>query len=601
MPYAPAVLSICFVLMGLGEWCSSSVLAGEQLEVKPSSKYTGLVTDPAGAPAADCRVWLIRDTEPVEVVEEVQTDACGRFRFSTPPQEASFAVNQPPSLAVLALDSLGRLAEDSWVKPHPSVSGSDNDPTFELREVPVCQGRLMDSSGQPIVGAKIEPWLWLSRLPPSVARELGTVTALDGTFVLKVLPIRIDTTTRVSASIVAGEFGRVDAHWDYGSPITIQLEKTGSVGGSLVCRTNPSAAAGITLELVHLESTSSDDRGYSIYYHGRAVTQRDGTFCFDGVVPGKYQIGIVTDDQFPYYLDAMDPFEVNPGRAISAIAVPMERCCWSCGGPSSMPKRGQGYGTLRFRFTSKTTMASIAGERPRSWMNWGRLSRSHRPGKIEISLVDVPDEYRWSASRRGLSEIEVSTDTTLPPVRLQRTPVIEGHVVDEDGCPVPNADVLTFAEDAMTPDPWQMPDDQHFKTDAQGKFRLTGVLIKERFSLRVSTATAATNGPLVVDLENPIRVVISPKYAFAIRGIVHDDQGKPIVGSDVWLRPVRQPLRARSTSTWRTLLRIVRESSSSLVFGRVIATALGSARMAMKASRHSTSPASQAARTTLVV
>jgi hypothetical protein len=156
------------------------------------------------------------------------------------------------------------------------------------------------------------------------------------------------------------------------------------------------------------------------------------------------------------------------------------------------------------------------------------------PGKININLDEVPDEYRWSAARQDFREIDVTTDTTLPPVRLERTPVIEGEVVDETGRPVPHARVWMIAE---TPEPLPLSESK-FLTDAKGKFRLAGLFIKERFSLRVSAAAAATIGPLMFDPADKICVVISPRNAFAIRGVVLDDHGQPLEFADVYLHVV---------------------------------------------------------------
>jgi hypothetical protein len=59
---------------------------------------------------------------------------------------------------------------------------------------------------------------------------------------------------------------------------------------------------------------------------------------------------------------------------------------------------------------------------------------------------------------------------------------------------------------------------------------------KERIPLRVRSETAVTDGPVMVDPKGPIRVVVSPKYTFALRGMLADNAGRPISKATIHLR-----------------------------------------------------------------
>ncbi len=529
MHHVAVTLSACLAVVGLGELLGST-LAEETTTVSASSLYTGVVMELSGAPAVDCRVWLIRHSEPnsSDVVEEVRTDREGRFRLNTPRSESRW-LKERELLFVVARDSQGRFADADWCKLTDDASRSEVEPKLLLFELSDYHGRLVDSGGRAIAGAVIEPLFLFHPLPRCIATEMGTATASDGTFTLKVVPERYGKKAFAAAEIAAEEFGRVTASWNFDKPVTLQLEKPGCVCGSLACDSNPTAVAGIALELVAIESETTDDRDYSFYYHGRAVTQPDGKFRFDGVVPGKYRIGIVTNDPLPYDLDSITPFEVKSGQSVSKPSVPMKQKL-QLRGTVVDASTGAGIKGAEISVRQLNDNESNRWERPSQTDERGAFVAYAFPGKVSISLAAVPDEYRWAASRQDAWDVEVATDTTLPPVRLQRTPVVEGLVVDESGRPVPDAQVLTLTDGHLT------TDDCRFTTDAQGKFRLTGLLINEPISLRVATAKAATNGPVMIDPRGPIRIAISPEYAFAIRGVLHDDQGQPIVGSDVNLR-----------------------------------------------------------------
>ncbi len=567
MHYVSVALSAILAVAGLGELLGST-LAEEATPVSVSSLYTGVVLEPSGAPAVDCRVWLLRraDWESICLVEEVRTDREGRFRLNTPRPE--LRPTEPVLFFVMARDSQGRFADGSWSKLTDEATGADVEPELLLFYLSDYRGRLVDSGGKAIAGAVIEPtYFGFAPLPQCVAAEMGTATASDGTFTLKVCPIQFDweifpkhsaKNLRVIAEIAAGEYGRVSANWNFDKPLALRLEKPGCVCGSLACASNPTAVAGITLKLVAIESETTDDSDYSIFYHGRAVTQSDGEFRFDGVVPGKYRMMITADDQFPYYLDSSAPFEVKSGQTVSELGVTLKQKM-KIRGAVVDAATGAGVRDAQILVSRVDEAFTFRAGRTPQTDAQGSFVAYACPGKIRIRFDEVPDEYRWSASRQDYREIDLTTDTTLPPVRLERTPVVEGEVVDESGRPVPNAQILTSADTSKIR-PFL---GSQFTTDVHGKFRLAGLLIKERFSLRVSAAAAATNGPLMFDPADKIRVVISPKNAFAIHGRVLDRHGQPLEYSQVCLRVAQN---TDSGSPWTLLREVIPDSDGKFEF-----------------------------------
>jgi protocatechuate 3,4-dioxygenase beta subunit len=522
-----------------------AVCGAQTPDKAPQSDYAGVVKNPDGSPAAGCTVWSNRINYPVDypdgvsVLEETVTDGQGRFAFRTPrPDPADGASGR---LATFARDSKGRLglplllpSVSSVAKPQPR-----QEIEIKLTEVQDCRGRLVQTSGQPIEKATIEPY-YLSDagfsqpvrqsgfLPPALAREMAAETAADGSFVLRGLPAG----GSVSAKIIAAGFGAPTARWELGKPLTIQLDRPGSISGSLVCQQEPGAAAGIKLRLLPRSSRPEPEAGgAAVSKLGIAQTAKDGTFRFDEVVPGNYQIVLERDEKLTYYFELSPPLDVKPGQAVSGVTMPLRRAI-AVKGKVVDQQTGQGIkdvSVLLYTATDRTQPSTSSTARTDEK---GEFTVYVRPGKVTVSIPRVPEEYVRPSLRMPSPSYEVSKETELPAIELQRAAVMEGVVVDESGSPVAGAEVMPYIESSRS----SLDPRTRIKTDQAGKFSLPGISPKERFSIHVRTETAVTDGPVMVDpAKGPIRLVVSAKHVFALAGTLVDDAGRPVADATVGL------------------------------------------------------------------
>jgi len=525
---------------------SLSTCSAEPADKALAGDYAGVVTNPDGTPAAGCQVWLIRrgrlSSLDTSVAEETVTDANGRFAFRTPrpdplDREAGY-------FAPLARDSQGRTSWSLPATPPPRIPPSPDSTVakpeppkpyqLKLVETRDFHGRLLETTGQPIAKATIEP-VYVSgaefgkpiyslfSLPPGL-KEFSGETDADGAFVLREMPLQ----GTISARITAAGFGTPIASWGLGKPVTIKLERPGSVSGSFVCAEQPSAAAGIKLRLLppsSLRRAEPDDAEFHVSYPGRELTQPDGRFRFEGVVPRTYALDLERDDTFAYYPELPAPFEVKSGQAVTGITVPLRRAI-AVKGKVVDQQSGEGIKDVDVYLY----LREPSDQAQPSWTRFAKTDEQGgfvayvKPGKFTVSISRVPETYLRPSYRTPSPTFEVTKDTELPPIQLERAQGIVGVVVDEAGNPVAGAEVLLSSDDFANFDPRK-----RIKSDQEGKFSLTGISTKQRLGLRARTDAAVTDGPVMVEpAQGPIRLVVSAKHVVTFSGTVVDDAGRPI-------------------------------------------------------------------------
>lgn len=146
----------------------------------------------------------------------------------------------------------------------------------------------------------------------------------------------------------------------------------------------------------------------------------------------------------------------------------------------------------------------------------------------------------------------------IPDVAFDKAVTLSGTVVNEEGQPVPHADIFL---------PYQGHHQMMYSTkaDAQGRFQLQGFLPdaavespRFRFGSKVSQ-------PSFLDLNVPqpeMKVVVSEKQAGSVQGIVTNLLGKPLAGAKVNIQwRARGSGRFRNTSTDRTIASITTDST----------------------------------------
>lgn len=157
-------------------------------------------------------------------------------------------------------------------------------------------------------------------------------------------------------------------------------------------------------------------------------------------------------------------------------------------------------------------------------------------GRFESPALWPRDSYQATVSAPGYAPLETSSVKGTPGgvhdfgnlVLRRNDLVVSGIVVDENGRAVPDAEI-----EVVTP---PGPAKASMRSDAQGRFSITNVDAAIPLPLRARTADAATSGATVVlppDFDKPVKLLLSARNAFRLRGKVVDRQGKPTPSASV--------------------------------------------------------------------
>ena len=167
------------------------------------------------------------------------------------------------------------------------------------------------------------------------------------------------------------------------------------------------------------------------------------------------------------------------------------------------------------------------------------------PGKIRVEVAQSPDDYVQPLlvgdNRRPQSDfakVDADKDVVWPTIRLERAARLEGIVVDESGKPAADAEVEYLASRGAYADLAVVPT----KTDADGTFTIRGLRPKETMAIRARTGRAVSDVAELRPAEatSPVRLTLSPKRVFVIRGVCVDTAGRPLphakaTVSGVWM------------------------------------------------------------------
>ena len=161
----------------------------------------------------------------------------------------------------------------------------------------------------------------------------------------------------------------------------------------------------------------------------------------------------------------------------------------------------------------------------------GTFTLLARPGKANVYLWQLPDEYDGPNYDRQSKMIDIKDEITLEPIRVQRTGVLEGVAVDRSGNPVAGAEIRHVDTE------YGVSSQAVARSDAAGRFAIKGIVPKKTYIVRVRTDRAAAEPVNVVlaDLKGPLRVTVSEKLAFTLRGTVTGQSGKPAPQAQVGL------------------------------------------------------------------
>ncbi|HBO46250.1 MAG TPA: hypothetical protein DD670_20460, partial [Planctomycetaceae bacterium] len=408
---------------------------------------------------------------------------------------------------------------------------------IDLHDVEDYHGRLVDADGKPIVGATIRPMLWVGDASPEsgiesfmlsaeVIRRATANTTDDGRFVLKGLPQNGRTTVRLTTE----GFGSPYVDFVMTKPVTIQLDKPGSVRGTIDAD-GQAVTDEIRLSLHNAQiARSVAELEVIISHHDQTKTGADGAFRFEAVPPGKYQVAPQLPEELPYYVDQETPIEVKPGEE-AAATITLKKAI-EIKGKVADQTTGKGLKGVRLYFQTPYTPGGTHWGRTTTTNEAGEFTVHAKPGKLTSYLAEAPEGYLLSDRSQQSKTIDVTGPMPWPTIELSQAASVEGIVVDDAGEPVADAEIWYLTGDGMH-------SHGHVKSDASGKFLLKQGSPNSPISLRVKATTATSDGPVNVtpaELKEPVKITVSEKHGSRMTGKLVDKQGKPIGGAGVGLQ-----------------------------------------------------------------
>ncbi len=542
-------VGLILILMGLLPSAEGQVslvpVQGPQRAAEKTEKtvgpFTGTVLDAAGKPVTGVKVLLLsfEGRDDVRIVAETASDEKGRFQIAK--QKWDDLAGHPRPWFLTARDAKGRMGGQLHHYNRPAQGAAAQQ--FEnleirLQEVNDCQGRLVDSAGQPISKATIRPTSWSQQhteemysvniiFPAQWGSDLAAQSDADGHFTLRNVPIE----GRISAKVRAEGFGEPWANWNLDKPANLKLNRVGAIRGAVTCEKDPKTVAGLKLRLLGggMRTYSSRAVDPLVSYSAEGTTQKDGAFYFDNVPAGQYHVMPELPAAAPYYSEGLRLMEVRPGEtATLSLAI---KPAVAVRGKVLDQQTGQGVAGVQVSLAHRMDSGGGGDYKSATTSADGTFTLFARPGKANVYFQQVPDQYANPSNSRQNKVIDIQNETTLDPIRLERVNVLEGVVVDTSGKPVAGAEIR------CTDTEYGFSLQEVFHSDAAGKFTLKKISPKKTYIVRVRTDRAVADPANVVpaELKGPLRMVVNEKTAYTLRGTVTDEAGKPIPQAQVGL------------------------------------------------------------------
>jgi hypothetical protein len=510
-----------FGLLGLADVAAAAPNVGP---------VSGVVVDPTGKPVAGAKVWLVGADmflfDAPKTFAEATTDEKGQFTIP-PVRVHSGLASYPPTLT--ARDAQGRIGAGNVMMQYvQGVALSQVQVKVALMTGKECPGRMIDAAGKPIAKAAVMPLFRVSDdsspggsmvvLPAELQKELTVETDADGRFRFKHFPASGMLYTRIRA----GEFGEPLAMMNFGKPVTVRLSRPGALHLTATCPKDPKAVAGLPFFVAssNVDSDPSEKGAAMLYYFKEVKTQDDGTFVLAKIPPGKYMVLSKFPAALPYCESAAVTAEVKSGETAreKVMLTPAVK--------------------LQGKVADRTTSKGVAGVRVALFDDTpvfreavtdaqGTFIIYVKPGTVRVFVSQAPEPYITPAAE-DMTTVNAANRVTAPTLLVDRAMPVEALVVDPAGRPIVDAEIRIASASEEGPG---RAFEKLLRSDAAGKVALGSFSSKQTVAIRARATGAAApmKTVAVARQKGPVRLVLSEKTAFALRGALVDDAGTPIV------------------------------------------------------------------------
>jgi len=478
---------------------------------------TGTVLDGVGGPVADAQVYAIYFDFDVDVWEaslagSARTDAEGRFAIEGVEYDLEADAHRlnvaavPEGLAVAWL-TVGAAVEGLQVVCGPPVP---------------IEGRVIGEDGAGIA-ARVTvmevrppqgeyPRTRALRLPDDLVADFSTRCDAEGRFSLDWCGAGV----RVRVKIAAEGYGEIRETITAEEPAEVTLLPAATLRGRLVCEQQPDAVvAGITV------AVSGYDRELQIMWGDKVETDEQGRFEVANLHPGPVAVAPRWPADAQWQAPSLS-VETQPGET-TEVELELQRT-WLVSGRVVDAETGQPIEGVGIHVSE--TPAGRGESIPPTDAE-GRYRLRVLPGKTTVHPGGAEGYVSPDFGRSRIEVVVEDADAALPDITLEPGVQVTGRVVDEEGEPVADAEVVHTASDLTFHSP--------ARTDGSGEFTVGWVAPDQAFTARARKGDLMTAAPVPVDAagEEPLELVIREGAGVRLAVRVVDGDGNPIEGAEV--------------------------------------------------------------------
>jgi protocatechuate 3,4-dioxygenase beta subunit len=466
---------------------------------------SGRVLDPQGRAVGAARVYLVSyDARGKALLKQARSAPDGSFAFP------ALKANERPQVVVAVQEGYGGQAAE--IGPQGPRSGLE----IRLEAAAELTGKVLDPAGKPIAGVNVgvTGGNWGGRFyladPYAV---LSAVTDAAGAFRIRGVPPAADVGLRFTHPRYArwGQYLRMAEQ----PSLTVRLPRAARITGRVVYEGSRKPASG-----VRVSCRQAWPEGPSYTAGAEAVTDKSGRYHFDGLLPGKYSVHLMTGD-FQEEWTATE-------RWVNRVAEGREAVC----DPVILIRGGLVTGTVTDRETgAPLAEARVSANRVVQQM-WAPGPGAKTDARGVYRLRVPPGKWRVQAEwREGYlspwqdggpqpgSEVTIAEGKKITGLRFSLQPAAEvsGVVVDPENRPDRGATL-------WAPNTWE----QNVRQD--GTFTVTGMKPGATATLAVRGSNRALKAWVeVTPRKEPSEpITIRLERCVPASGRVLDEQGRPL-------------------------------------------------------------------------
>jgi len=460
----------------------------------------------------------------------VKTDSSGQAHFNVTLPETNY-----PYLELFAEDAVGRIGHGTFLA-HTGKNQFD----IHLLDVRTLDGMVKDQHGKPVSGATFiisqltpPPTQDATRsstlnVPPSWIERFTVKSDAQGRLRINGIPVGYRTAMKFKAE----GFGDGYAITEAGAALDLALTPAGAIQFQFIGGTvQEMKGTSWNMNMQNAQPRSSD-KAYVIYNQSGIVEGTD-PFILKDICQGEHALQFYPSLQCPFELPATTKITVGAGKT-TEVAVELKPAAKVNG---RIVNRASGEG---IEGITVSIMYVMEGNRLRQLGQvktdkTGQYNAYVPTGKpIRAVLHDLPRSYHEKQQEETTGSppsytLKARQTQTLPEIELERSAVIEGIVVNQEGKPLAGVQI-------QTPFLGHRHASYRSQSDAQGKFRLDGFAPDPAMEMPRFRLGLLVNQPMLLDLDKPLqplRVVLSDTQATRLQGQVMTQTGKPIAGAEV--------------------------------------------------------------------